>query len=278
MITYGMGPATLAERMGMSLQEANKIIEDFYKGFSGVEKFTKESQEMASKLGYVTDIYGRRRHLDDAALPPFEVKSKVQSGFNPLLHVSKDYQNEEVQKKANEILLKLTKAKYKRDKDVVKALAEKEGFTVKDNGGFISRAQRQTLNARIQGTAATMTKSAMNLLDKDEELKRLGFRLLVTVHDEVFGECPIVNAEKAAERVGKVMVEAAKVKCNLVPWKCDGYAVARWYADEMTSQVKKDFEKMKDFEKICQKYPHIDRDVLKKMCNGTFDILKNDKI
>ena len=35
-LMYGRGPASIADQIGASVQEANKIIEDFYNGFPRV--------------------------------------------------------------------------------------------------------------------------------------------------------------------------------------------------------------------------------------------------
>lgn len=272
-----MGAKTLSERLGMSEKEAQEIIDSFYEGFEGVKQFTKESQEMAEKYGYVTDIFGRRRHLPDATLPKFEVNSKEDTAqFNPFLGCE-DRVDKSKELLINQYTQKLNKAKWKNDIDKIKKDAERDGLEVKNNGGFISRALRQTLNSRIQGTAASMTKLAMIMLDNDERLKKLGFRLLCTVHDEVFGECPTENAEECSKLVSEVMIKAAKVKCGAVKWKCDGYSVSRWYIDELMSKVQEDYEKI-GFEEVCKKYSHISEDALRKFCDGTYDQINDDKI
>ena len=44
-------------------------------------------------------------------------------------------------------------------------------------------------------------------LDKSEELKKLGFKLLIPVHDEVIAKCPLKNAK-----------ECAKLLLNMLVW------------------------------------------------------------
>lgn len=284
-ITYGMGSSTLAERMDMSRQDAEQIIEDFYNGFPGVKKLTEDSQKMLKKTGYVTDMFGRRRHIPDATLPNYELKSNKSNSFNPLLHsvIYLDSKTTELISKYKE---ELEKATWKKDRDSIIECAKKDDIIVKDNSGFISRALRQCLNARIQGTAASMTKLAMIMIHNDEELNHLGFKLLVTVHDEVFGMAPTENAERAAKRLCEVMVEAAKVKCSGVPWKCDPYVVKHWYSDELSAEVLKDYNTLinGDPEKhilpigpaealvnIKNKYSAINSNYIEMMCNETFD-------
>ena len=267
-----MGPGLLAERMGMSKQEAQTVISDFYKGFPGVDKFTKDSQEMLKKIGYVTDAFGRRRHLPDATLPKFDIKSSRGShSFNPLLE-SVDHIDVGTEKLINKYLNDLNNANGWKERDTIIGRAKVDALTITDNGEKISRSLRQCLNARIQGTAATMTKLAMIMVHNDEELNRLGFRLLVTVHDEVFGECPTENSEQVAKRLSEVMIEAAKVKCPDVPWKVDCYVLKHWYADELSAEVLKTYNACKDLEKVKKQYSMINPNFVEQMCEEKFNI------
>ena len=286
-ITYGMGSSTLAERMSLSKEEAGKIIEDFYKGFPGVKKLTDDSQQMLRTKGYVTDMFGRRRHIPDAMLPKYELTmSGGNNLFNPLLH-SINQLDDKSEKLIAKYRDELEKATWKKDKDLIIAQAKKDGITVKDNSGFVSRALRQCLNARIQGTAASMTKLAMIMVHNDKELNDLGFKLLVTVHDEMFGECPTENSERCGKRLCEVMIEAAKVRCGIVPWKCDPYTVKHWYADNLSAVVLKDFNKLVNGDKekgidpipaematvkIKEKYSAVNPTYVEMMCNEKFNV------
>lgn len=285
-ITYGMGSSTLAERMSLSKEEAEKIIEDFYKGFPGVKKLTDDSQQMLRTKGYVTDMFGRRRHIPDATLPRYDLKLvNKTSVFNPFLQsISKlDSKTEQL---INSYREELENATWKKDKDLIIDRAKKDGITVKDNSGFVSRALRQCLNARIQGTAASMTKLAMIMVHNDKELNDLGFKLLVTVHDEMFGECPTENSKRCGERLCEVMIEAAKVRCSVVPWKCDPYIVKHWYADNLSAVVLKDYNKLVNGDKekgtepidtdvamvkVKEKYSAVNPKYVEMMCNEKFD-------
>jgi len=273
-ILYGMGPKKLADNINKPMDEAQKIIDNFYAGFQGVRRFTDESQEMLKKNGYVTDIFGRRRHLPDGALEPYEIYPMGGSfEFNPLLD-SIQHEDSRVTAQINNYKALLEKAKWKKDKDAIIMQAQKDGFVVRDNGGFINRAMRQCLNARIQGSAASMTKLAMVMIHNDEELKRLGFKLLVTVHDEVFGQAPLVNAEAAGKRLCDVMIEAAKTKCGYTPWSVDPYMVGSWYQDELAGEVLKDYKKLKDgetIEKIYDKYLYLSKEGINKVVSGEFN-------
>jgi DNA polymerase-1 len=60
-------------------------------------------------------------------------------------------------------------------------------------------AERQAINTPIQGSAADIVKAAMVSIDADERLRELGYRLLMQIHDELVGQCPLEVAEECAE-------------------------------------------------------------------------------
>ena len=108
--------------------------------------------------------------------------------------------------------------------------ANKAGIWIIDNEGKIADAKRQCVNARIQGSAADLTKLAIIRVHADIQLKELGFKLLVPVHDELIGECPEQNAKKCAARLAQVMSDAAEEILGL-PFKCDVEITKSWYGD-----------------------------------------------
>lgn len=56
-----------------------------------------------------------------------------------------------------------------------------------------SHAEREAVNATIQGSAADITKAGMLNIEFDEELQELGVELLNQIHDELVMECPEEN-------------------------------------------------------------------------------------
>ena len=108
--------------------------------------------------------------------------------------------------------------------------------------GRVAQAERQCLNARIQGGAASLTKLAMVNIFNDEELRRLQAKLIITVHDEVLVECPALYADQVEKRLPQIMIDTAKPFIN-VPMSCDPYNVSRWYCDEAAVSVREEFKK-----------------------------------
>lgn len=267
-ITYGMGPNKLAESLKCSKEEAKQIIEDFYAGFPTVKEWMDKTKEDARKNGYVEDFWGRKRHLNDLLLDEYEFRSMESEKFNPLLFTHS--RNKEIDNSVKlEYLDRIKKCRSLSDRDSVIAAAKRNNIIIKQNGGFISDAERQCVNARVQGSAATMTKKAMVKIANDPVMKRIGFRLLIAVHDELIGEVKECFAEEAAERLTFLMKEAASdVPCS---FKCDAEIEDHWYLNEYSaSLIKENSGYIKEgkteeeaFNILCHKHTESTEDFLK---------------
>jgi len=90
-------------------------------------------------------------------------------------------------------------------------------------------AERQAINAPIQGTAADIMKSAMIAVDKVlAENPDWGARLLLQVHDELVLEAPTEHAETVTEAVVTAMENVAP---NLtIPLEVGADVGANWDA------------------------------------------------
>ena len=241
---YQMGAHSIATSLKMSLEEAQKIIDDFYAGFPKVKDWITKTQEDCKKLGYVEDYWGRRRRLPDILLPKYQVEdksNKVNIEFNPILGCEGKYKASDNPSVAKYKAL-LEDVKNKRDIDALKDKALKENIEIKDNSYFVAQAERQCVNARIQGGAATLTKLAMIKIHRDSKLRELGFRLNIAVHDELIGECPIENSEECSKRLCEMMILAAKENGVDVPMKCDPTVEENWYFEDYTNTMMKEYK------------------------------------
>ena len=247
-IMYGMGPASLANTINGTIQDAQKIIDDFYKEFPKVKKWIDKTNADAKTYGFVEDMWGRRRRLPDIQMPKFELsykdESSVTTDFNPILGTL-NLVKKEVNPKITKYERLLASAKTPKEITMIKTNAQKENVTIVDNGGYISRAERQCVNARVQGGAATMSKRAMIKVHHDEELKRLGFRLMLAVHDELIGECPEENAQAVADRLCDIMKVAALPECT-VPFKCDPTIEKVWYETDYSDVLRQKYSSLCD--------------------------------
>lgn len=244
-IMYGRGAPSIAEQIHSTVEEAQQIINDFYKQFPKVKEWTEKTEKDAKVTGYVEDLWGRRRRLPDILLPKYTVKStKTSTEFNPILYTLGKVNNSSAAL-VESYKKKLSKVKSRNDYQKIQQEAERDGIYIVDNGAFISQAERQCVNARIQGGAASMTKVCMRKVFDDEELNRLGAKLVLQIHDEVIVECPKQNAEAVMSRLTYVMKTSVADKVQ-VPFKCDGYIVNCWYEDDFGDILKQELQKLID--------------------------------
>ena len=233
-VLYGRGVPSIAEQLGTTTKKAQAIKDSVFKGFPAIPQFEQDSLDMAYELGYVTTLWGRKRRLPDLQLDEYEFKWKDGAPPNDDLldfESDEDTANDIPEETIQKYLRKLHRAYFGQKRKIFEE-ANKEGIWIVDNGAKIADAQRQCVNARIQGSAADMSKLAMILVGNDERLKELGFKLLIPVHDELIGECPIENAKECKERFAQLMSDAAKSRLT-IPIKCDVELTREWYGESI---------------------------------------------
>lgn len=256
-IMYGRGARAIAEQIGSTVERAQEIVDDFYKSFPSVKAWMEASLTKLKERNYVEDFYGRRRRLPDINLPAYDVKRlKPQSTaetFNPFINckdrvvsdpleakwraivddkvdASQRFQQEKAIKEGR-VFVKNDEMSNKQYEKLAKE-ALKEGIKIEAFTGRRSQAERQCVNAMIQGGAATMTKIAMNKIFRDPILNQYGFKMLIGVHDELIGQCKEEYKDICADRLCEVMKTCVSDVVD-VPFKCDPSVVRRWYEDEM---------------------------------------------
>jgi DNA polymerase-1 len=237
-ILYGRGIPSIAEQLGKTIQEAQNIYDKVLNKFDGLSKFIESAEDVARELGYTETVWGRRRQLPDIQLPYYEFKYK--NGMSPNIDpLDLDISDDDIAKLTNEvpddIIVDLTKKLLKcrgyKQREQLKEQIRANGFTIKDNTSNIAQAQRQIINGIVQGSSADLTKLAQIELYNNQELKELGFRMLIPVHDEIIAECPIENVKRCAELMSYCMVHAGSDLC--VPLKCDVALFKSWYGKEI---------------------------------------------
>jgi DNA polymerase-1 len=98
--------------------------------------------------------------------------------------------------------------------------------TQKARAGQRAAAERQAINAPIQGTAADILKIAMIRLDNDLEEHGLKARMVLQVHDELVLEVPRNEADRVLAMTRDIMENAYALT---VPLKVDLEMGANWY-------------------------------------------------
>ena len=244
-LLYGRGAASIGEQIGKSREEAQEIVDKFFTAFPKVKKWIDESIEFCRKNGYVEDVGGRRRRLPDIQLPQYTIryidKNMANGDFNPFIGCANRTTSDKLIKTYQD---KLSKIKSRKQYEEIKQEALQNGIEIINNGGFISQAERQCVNARVQGGAATLTKSALIMIYNDQRLKNLGAKLINCVHDEILIEAPVENSELAAQYLCEDMIESAKKYVPVVPMSVDAYNVSNWYQDELEAIIQKEYKKL----------------------------------
>lgn len=221
-VCYGKGIKAIGEDLGISKQKAQQIYDTIMSEFPGLKKFVDDCHNMAHKCGYVTTVYGRKRRLPECLKPNYEFSYDVSHGtfYDPLSPTTNEVENnKEVDYNTKRFYVNKLNKVWGRDKEAIRNEALSQGIIIKDNSGDIAKAERESVNARIQGTAADITKLAMIHIHNDKRLSELGFKMLIPVHDEIIGECPLQNAKEAGIRLAQIMIESANGL--RVPFKCD---------------------------------------------------------
>lgn len=230
-VLYGRSSASVAEQLHCSVDEAVAIKESVFAGFPAIKQFEDNSLDMAHTEGFVTTVCGRKRRLPDLQLPEFEFKwNNGVAPYDDPLDFSENQLEVPVPQDAIDYYLKKLKTVKFGKKQQVFQEANEEGIWIVDNGQKIADATRQCVNARIQGSAADLTKLAMIELLKNERLKELGFKILIPVHDEIIAECPENNAKECSTLLATTMSKAAEQILEM-PIKCDVEITRCWYGD-----------------------------------------------
>lgn len=239
-ITYGMSTKTIGDSLfGKNKEmtddektaEAQKIYDAVLGAFPSLSAFIDKAQADARKYGYVETILGRRRHIPDMQLPPYEFKAGrgyINPDIDPLDPTTLKNKNEIPERIVKALEKEFARYKYKGQiYKRIKQLDEEEHIKVISNIKKITEASRKCCNSVIQGSAAELTKIALLKVFNDEEWDALGGRVLLPVHDEIIAEIPIRNAERGGEILSNLMSEAG----NFLPFKinCDVTTTLRWY-------------------------------------------------
>jgi len=91
----------------------------------------------------------------------------------------------------------------------------------------LARAERQSLNSVIQGSASDVAKMAMIKCEFDQRLIQLGVEMLLQVHDELLFEVPEENVDEAMPIIRENMEHPFREDL-LVPLEVDGGRGYAW--------------------------------------------------
>lgn len=230
---YGMGPSSVAKKLGIGKGEAEKMLNAFYDQYPGVKKAIDSSTTSCKKYGFVEDICGRKRRLPDIQLPMFETK-----------FIKAPTDSEKSAEQLIKAYLESRETFTKEELDVLQKQAKQHNIVIVSNEERIKKAERQSFNARIQGSAASLTKKIMVMVYKDPLIKKLGGRIVFQIHDELILDCPEENAEALKDRLQAIMESSSATVGVVLPMKCDMTIEHRWGESAMVAELKDAYEKL----------------------------------
>lgn len=206
-LLYGKGANTLATDLGISVEEANDIINSVKEAFPKLDKFVADCITYAKKYGYTYTKLGHVRRLRDIKLPEVTIKYMDGTELSPA--------------KCEGLIKELGSPYRKNAYDTY----YQAGFKLFKNGQKIASAERQAINTRIQGSAADQAKLSILKIHYSPEFKAINGKILAAIHDEILVEVPIEHLEKAREIVDDAMSNSMKL---VVPSGCDFYHGFSW--------------------------------------------------
>lgn len=229
-ILYDRGDESVAEEMKITLAEAQHLKQNLYRDYPEILAFEEESVQMARDKGYVTTICGRKRRLPEMMLDQYEFKWVEPEKHTDALDFGDNSVTEVPDDLCDYYWDKLMRCDYRGKRKIFEEANKRHGIWIVDNTRKIEDTTRQCVNSRIQGSAADLTKLAMIEILKNEKLTKLGFKLLLAIHDEVIGECPKENVEECSKLLTETMSYAAE-KILKMPFSCDVEITKAWYQE-----------------------------------------------
>jgi DNA polymerase-1 len=106
-----------------------------------------------------------------------------------------------------------------RDKGYVETLFGRRVYLPEINGGNGPRksaAERQAINAPMQGTAADLIKLAMIAVQRVLDAEQRATKMIMQVHDELVFEVPQAELDWARAEVPRIMASVAEMKVPLL--------------------------------------------------------------
>ncbi|MDM7921260.1 MAG: DNA polymerase, partial [Pyrinomonadaceae bacterium] len=77
-IAYAVEAFGLSQRVGISKQEARKVIDDYFATYKGIRAYMDRIPEEAREKGYVTSLFGRRRYFPGIKDRNFSIRSRAE--------------------------------------------------------------------------------------------------------------------------------------------------------------------------------------------------------
>lgn len=219
-IMYSKSEKSLAEDIHSTPEKARAIMDATLTAYPDMKIWMDNIVAQTKKLGYVENLFGRRRRLPDLHLPPIEVYTRFAVDESTKAYYTNIYTN------------KIKNARTKEEKEFIVSQAKQKGIVIRLNSGRIAKAEREIVNFCIQGASAIITLRAMRNIYNNPILRKYGCKLIMSVHDENLVVVPKEHAYECSKIIEQCSIDAGKGLP--VPLSCDLAIAECWYGKELT--------------------------------------------
>lgn len=197
---YGLSGSGLAERLKVSLPEAEQIQDQFYGTFEDVARWKAKKEQEVLMYGHATTYYGRKRRPILLQSPP---------------RVEADRRSEPDQWNLESLQALLWRECFEHEMKKSKLDA-----TQTDQDAREARAKRQAINFMIQASVGElMNKGCAQLVERN-------YCLRLQMHDEIVVEVP--DNEEDIEKAKKDIKDAFEVTLHGVKFAMDINTGSSW--------------------------------------------------
>lgn len=212
-IDYLGGAETIADSQNIPVAQAQEIYDAYLDAFPGLKPFWEECEAKFHKQGFVriSELTGRIFYEQDLSRWKQMEGDFTQDFWERYRELKEDFGDYGAEMQSYDIFLQM-KAKV--------------SWWYRTKGDFA----KHSVNYRIQGTAADITKCAVVLFYR--WILRNNYLNIVLipniVHDEILAECPIHMAEEVSRVLKDCMEKAGGYVCKKIKLKAQPVITDKW--------------------------------------------------
>ena len=206
-INYGGTGMTISQNLSISMEDGEKVYQEYFKAFPGLANYFKQEKQKALSLGYIEfNPISRRK----CYIPFWDDYKRLHDDIYNTVGFWDDYKQHK--NEDSEEFREVYKPKVR------------EYFMKKGD------IERMSLNYPIQGSSADITKLAGIYFFRYLLENNLVFKVLMpnVVHDEWIVEAPEAMADAVKDKLQECMETAGDVFCKVVKLKADPVITKYW--------------------------------------------------
>ncbi len=240
-ILYGETIFSLADSLGISYEEADKLInEDYFGSAPQLKKWIDDVQAFVRENGWVSNLFGRRRHLPEAMVTIPQSMKWPDDSVRPQCYRKGPYPNflgldpNDLYKVSEFDIKQLIKSKgnmnlFSHCLSCNYVLSCSVNREVKYQKAKLNGALRQAVNFGIQSGAVDMVSSALIQINQELQREEMDAYPLLHIHDELAILSHVSCVEKTCKIMKYYLTEwLEKFSDSKVPLDVDVAVVKRW--------------------------------------------------